>query len=851
MGTVQPDQAQDVREQTIFPDPDDVLARSFGLSGDLRPIPSNPHAYTFSPEDLSYRLDFTDDAEQQARFQGQADLISGLMEGEETIQGPLPIRDIYDEFVVKLAADEDEPSSWARLLRLPDGVALAGDKAPSALEARAFGQFAARLIRALDGESRKDEGRTTPVLTSIHDLRQAGPSVVKLLRAVGDSSVRDPVAKTMVAALRQIQPLGPALRVKIVHHQPVRADVLGERVDGAWHPVSFISADALGEGWIAASLAALCADLLVSGDADILDFLPAVSGFHDELPLLEEELKALWPLTLIRIGLLRAMAEHQAVVAASDETLGARQAARELFSRATAVHAAFVEAAILDAVDWPREGAPKFGLLLPEIEADAIRVVDLSVTSPLFAEGNWQDPDIDWRLLARIAWDSRMGATRFGEYRFSRAQLAGGEEADNYALHVDLCLPAGAVAVAPMGGIVHLVDNRLVLVGKEASLYLEGLDSVLVDGTALFAGDRLGVVAGGEGSVGGLRIRICRAADLLPPLFASARFARLWSRLVLSPSLLLGRDLDAPPTGRQPLARGWQDCVFDGNGRSFVDLSGAAGLLGHGNADMAEAAYRQWMTLAGVQGTQAEADFRDALLRLLPDDYNVVLTVTDEESAMELAEALAGQLAQDGETLVIADERRHGFGRLGATFWRFVRDGEAPDLVVTGSPVPGEPLAAVIAKAVHEDIAVPAPAVPPGAVACRIGCCVLNALTDDASIERADTTARYLGEQLHRIGGWMPELLAVEGEGFTYDLLLPDETLSSFDLARQLAAHGILMPRPQTPDRLPFSAPLCLTHQSVDRLTQALASVLERLRPEAGTLDQPAPSLTDLEDEPV
>ena len=850
MVTVQPDQAQDVIEQPVFPDPDDVLARSYGLSGEIMPIAGNPQAFTFVDDDLSYRLDFTDDDTEQARFQQQAEMLDRLFEHQDIVQGPLPIRDTYDAFVVPLRTEEGETPCWARLLRLPEGAALSGDKAASPAEARALGQFAARLILALETEEPGEDDEQQPALLSARDLRQAGPTVVKLLRAVGDSSVRDPVAKTMVAALRQIQPLGPQLRIRAVHHQPVRAEVLGETVEGGWRPTSFTSADALGEGWIAASLAALCADLIVSDEANVLDFLPAIAGFHQELPLAGEELKALWPLILIRIGLLRAKAEHAAVFAEGDETLDARQTMRELFGRATAVHPAFMEAAILDAVDWPRDAAPEFGLLLPEIDTDAIRVVDLSVTSPLFAEGNWQDPDIDWRLLARIAWDSHMGATRFGESRFSRAEAAGGQEAENYALHVDLCVPAGTVAVAPMGGILHLIDNRLVLVAKEASLYIEGLDSVLADGTALFAGDRLGVVAGGEGAVGGLRIRICRAADLLPPLFAPTRYARLWSRLVLSPSPLLGRDLDAPASSRQPLARGWQDLVYDGQGRSFVDLSGAAGLLGHGNADMAEAAYRQWMMLAGLQDTQAEADFRAALRSLLPDGFEI-LTLTDEASAMTMAETLAAQFSDDVKMLTIADERRHGLGRLGTSLWRFEREETLPDIIVTGSPVPGEALAAVIVKAAYAVIETPPAAVLPGAVACRVGRAVLDALGDGAIRQQAGTTALYLGEQLQKIGSWIPDLLTVESEGLAVDLLLPDESLSSFDLARQLAAHGILVPRPQSGDRLEFAAPLCLTRQSADRLAEALVAVLLKLRPQAGSLDQPAENSPTPDAEPA
>ncbi|MBT9372745.1 hypothetical protein [Rhizobium sp. CSW-27] len=851
---MQPDEAatQAVPDgATAAMEPEAVLWQHFGLPGTASPLADAPGSFEVSGSELFYRLDVTDDPTRRDRFVRQGQILQALAE-ETGLQVLRPVRDRTDALVADLGRDEEDGDEgengddedgaerpaeqqaagpFARLLALPETGLTAAGRSASPANAAKLGRFVAELTRAI---AAADAGRDATSLTSPLDLRQAGPLVVRLLRSVNDPEVRNPVAKCMVTALRQIQPLGPDLRRQLVHHAPTRTELLVETLEDEagprdWQPVGFLSVEALGDGWLIAPLAALLADLMAAAASDPFAGLPALSAFHAALPLTEPELKALWPLTTIRIALLRAEAEQKAVAAPDDEErLAARLAARALFHAATEVHPAFMEAAILEAAGWPQEPAPTLGPMLPQIDPDDIRLADLSATSPLFSEGNWEDPDIDWRLLARVAFENRMGATRFGEYRLSRAGAAGGGETENLALHVDLCVPAGTAVAAPMGGVLHLSDRGLVLAGKGASLQLEGLDCPLHEATALFAGDPLGVVAGAEGSVGGLRIRLSRVADLMPPLFAPHRLAPVWRRLALSPSLVLGRDLDAPAIDATPLARGWRDRVYDGHGRAFVDLSGAAGLIGHGHPDMAEAAYRQWLTLGGLQGTGADSEFRGALLALLPEAYATIVTLTDEEQAMVVAVDLAERLSPDPDApLSISDERRSGFGRLGSRFWGFGGEEDLPDIIVTGSPVPGAPLAAVILHQRHAADAADPALDAADAVACRIGSAVLATLGDGRHVA-PDTAeaARQLESAMRRLAGTAPQVLEVEGEGLALDLVLGPEAPSAFDLARQLAQHGILVSRPQSADRLSLTAPLCLGREGAEQLVTALRNLL-------------------------
>ncbi|WP_170975811.1 aminotransferase class III-fold pyridoxal phosphate-dependent enzyme [Rhizobium sp. FY34] len=842
--------------QAAWPDPAAFLEAYYGLSGEIGVLQKNPPSFLLKQAELTCRLDFTRDPVEAERFHAEAAILLHLRLASGQVDVPEPLAAADGTWVVEPDGTDVELPLSARLLTLPQAEPSTKSLRPSSDASARIGTYLAHLIRDLEAAQPGESDDDMPLLRATSDLRQAGPAIVKLLRDVSDADIRDPIAKVMVSALRRVQPLGPHLRTQLIHHHPIGIDLLGQIVDGNWQPSGFVDPSPLGQGWVVALLAASCAELVGMGTDGALDILPAVMAFHAHYPLLAEEVKALWPLTVVRIGLLRSTAERQAAhgtaTAAVDSVL---EEARRRFDVASSVHPAVMEAALFDALGWPLPETPELELLLPEIDATQIRLVDLSVESPLFVAGNFEDPDIDWRLLARAAWETQMGATRFGEFRLSRSLQQDRAENQNFALHVDFCLPAGAQVHAPIGGMLKQLDGRLVLSGKEATLQLEGLDCILADETALFAGDRMGIVAGREGSVGGLRIRLCREPDLTPPLFATERMAGAWKRLALSPSLILGTNLDAPASRAASPVRGWRDRLYDSHGRCFVDLSGAAGLLGYGHPVMAEAAYSQWLLLNGLAGTKAQADFRTALLAHMPKRFDRVLALSDGMQAMEFAHELARAHSGDDKPLRIADERRTGFGRLGDVFWQFERDEDMPDIIVTGSPVPGEALAAVI---VSSDRLPPAlletlPAPTAGAVACRIGTAVLETLDDEPLREQAREVGEALHHHLQSLLKDRPALAAIEGEGLAIDLVL--EGMEPMELARTVAGHGVLL-HATGGDRVALTAPLCLSITAVDRLVRALDLALPLAhpsvaQPEAPQQEASETSLPDSSDHPI
>lgn len=810
-----PDEAMPV---FAWPDPELFLATHYGLSGEIEPLPGDPPSYLVRYDEVVSRLDFCSDPDKARQFEAQAALLLHMHPETGRIEGPRPLETGDGILLCTFEADEDYREGYARVCAYPAGIS-----APPSVNGAILGGFAARLIRDLAAAAEDARDEEMPALWSASDLRQAGPSVVKILREVRDATVRDPIAKAMVAALRRVQALGPELRSQLIHHKPVAAELVGAVTEEVWQPTGFVDPASLGEGWVVASLAAVCADqLLGRPDDDMMAFLPAVEAFHAELPLTEAEVKALWPLIIARIGLIRAAAERARVTdgLAEDPWL---LPMREAFDRATAMQPAIMEAAIRHVLDWPLRPQPEFGPLLPEIDPEKIRLADLSTASTAFFEGNWRDPENDWRLLAKIAWDTKMGATRFGEYRLSRSHAQMDGRAENYALHVDLCLPAGTVALAPFGGLLQLRDGRLLLNSPEACLHLEGLETVLSDGTALFAGDRLGVVAGSEGSVGGLRIRLSREAQLVPPLFVSAQEAGLWRQLALSPSAILGIDVDAPQAAERAFVRGWREHVFDATGRPFIDLTGGAGLLGHGHSGLAEAAYHQWLLLNGLLSTPVEAEFQAALRQRLPGELDTVVALTGEAAAMELAQQLGGRLFSEDEPPRIADERRTGFGRTGKGFWAFEANDTVPDIVVTGSPVPGEPLAAVVMRrsSLPQDLDLPQP--DASMVACRLGSAVIDMLDDPELSANATVAAGFLEQTLTAMAEASGGRLALSGAGLAVELWLSG--LSATELSAVLLDRAIIATA-MDDSRLQLTAPLCIARSSLDYLVEALSDVL-------------------------
>ncbi|UIY29472.1 hypothetical protein LZK73_00035 [Neorhizobium galegae] len=435
------------------------------------------------------------------------------------------------------------------------------------------------------------------------------------------------IAKAMVTALRRIQPLGPSLRIAAAHQNINGETVVGEDTDGAWLPTGVTDFTGISNGWLVAGFANTCAYLLADRDGDPFALLPAIRAYHGIYPFTLNELEALWPLVVARTGILAAEAESRQTGSPDDpQAREDTEKRRAVLNAATTVAPAQVLAAILDATGMEKP-LPEIGRLLPDIDPDAFRLVDLSVTSPLLYGGNWTDTDNDWKLLAHIARETGRASTRYGEYRLSKSSTDPQQEPESFALHIDACIPARMPAVAPFAGTLKTAGPRLVLVGRDLTLHVEGLECALAEETepqrvTRLVSSRGPKIPSAACASGSASIRIwCRRSSASRPKWAHGRDCALRRRRCSVSTRI-------PPAPRYPdqPVRGWREYLFDATGRSALDLSGQAPLIGYGHPRLAAATYRQTILLNRAAGHPSESEeaLRAQLTELAPEGLSHV-----------------------------------------------------------------------------------------------------------------------------------------------------------------------------------------------------------------------------------
>ncbi|WP_117194509.1 aminotransferase class III-fold pyridoxal phosphate-dependent enzyme [Rhizobium terrae] len=870
---------------------EEILREQYGLSGQIFPIEGRQNPYFLIDNGhMRYLLKVAPADGPVEEITAEHALMRHILRSPDGPRVPEPVatRDGRDMVTLALGGEE----RLIRLLTFIDGTSPPADERLSDHAIAAFGSISASLARSV-------EDFQDPILDREpeDDLRKAGPQTVALLSAVTDQQIRDGIAKAMVTALRRIQPLAPALRIATAHHNLTADSVAGDLADGSWQPVGVTDFSGISKGWLVAGFANTCAYLLANRGGDPFSLLPAVRAYHKICPLNLAELEALWPLIVARTSILAAEAESRQVRSPDDP--GVREETerrRALLEAAGSVSPALVFAAILDATGMVKP-LPEINRLVPDLDPDTIRLVDLSVTSPLLYGGNWTDPENDWRMLARIASETGRAATRYGEYRLSKSVADPHRTPESFALHIDACVPAGSAAVAPFAGTLRSTGPRLVLSGRDLTLHVEGLECTLAEETELAAGDPLGGVAGAEGAIGGLRLRLCRDSDLVPPLFCTPDDAGTWSNLCPSPAILLGVDANAPPPAypdtpagdrsvhRWPV-RGWKEYLFDATGRSALDLTGDAPLPGHGHPRIAAAAYRQRLLLknAALGSPQAREPLLDRLKGHAPQGLNTVFllrgrsdalhhalnlarahtgrdeivcfdasetTSTDDDSRLIHVDSLqsakaafdgggkAGLLLADllpplegfsnlpdavsrNEGLMIVEETRTGWGRLGHHAWGFDAQGLKPDIVFAG--LPGEEEIAVVFA--RETIA--ADCRPISALPSLTACAAATANLDIHEEEGLRENARLVGDglraMLQELAARHPAIRQIRGMGFFQVLDLNAGTPAEA-LRHRLAENGIFITI-RDPAELMILPPLCFSEESATLLIRAIEKLL-------------------------
>ncbi|MBX5218397.1 aminotransferase [Rhizobium sp. NLR9a] len=670
------------RPDVTVADAEEILLAHYSLSGTLAELGSQQDRnYRVDSDRGRYVLKICHAAYEARELEAQNAALHHLKRQQDAPRVPKVIATNDGREIIVLTVRGR--GYQVRLLEYLEGQGLTEMRYLAPASVAALGALCARLAQALADFDHPGLDRSLQ-----WDLRRAGPVAVQLLSAITDSAARDRIAKTMVTAVRRIQPLAPSLRLQAVHHDVTGDNVVGHRdAHGHTIPDGVIDFGDIIRGWLVGDLAVTCASLLHQANGDPFHILPAVTAYQAIYPLSDEELKALWPLIVARAVILVASSEQQmSIDPDNDYVRGNLDRERAIFDTVMSVPFELMEAAILKAAGADVAAPPPSAWLplLPDIDPVTIAYVDLGVRSAHFSAGNWLSADMDWRLLARAASENGTAATRYGEYRLSRAALGNARAQATFALHVDICLAAGSAVAAPFAGRIGWKDQHLTLTDDSTTLHLDGLDPLVENGAVLAAGDPLGSVFGEVSSLGGLRLQLCSIAGLEPPLFAMPREAAAWSVLCPSPSSLLcpGADAPQPETGellakRQTylasaqknhyaappqIERGWREYLFDVEGRAYLDMVNNVTILGHGHPRLAAAISAQWLRLNTNSRFHyaAIAEFSERLAALAPEGLDAVFLVNSGSEANDLAIRLA-QAHSGARNMLCLLEAYHGW----------------------------------------------------------------------------------------------------------------------------------------------------------------------------------------------
>ena len=521
-------------------------------------------------------------------------------------------------------------STSMRLVTFLDGEILSACRYLAPAVVASLGDLAGRTSRAL-----ATFGEPVPVRALQWDLRYAEEVVTRLAEFVPDDA--GSVRSVAAAAAEALAPYAGGLPTQAIHGDLTDDNVIAVLDgDGRRSPVGVIDFGDLTESWAIAELAVTCSSLLWYAEGDLTTILPAIRAFDQVRPISDDELSALWPLIVLRAASLMVSGRHQAHIDGGN-TYATTNLDREwrIFERSVSVPMAVMTELIRSSLRPPAPRPAVDGWpLLPADEA-AVRL-DLSVTSPGLHGGRFlEEPEATGAAVAYVP---------FLQPRLTRTVLNSFEAPETTGLGVEVVAAEPLAVHAPWAGVLESHDDAVALRSDGPTLWLSGTGFDVADGTAVEAGDEIGLIHGP------LRVQACHLRER-PPFFVTAAMAEAWARVCPDPTSLIGPAPEAERTGADALLarrdsafapvqehyygeppqieRGWRHHLFDMGGRAYLDMLNNVAILGHGHPRLSDAIEGQWRLLNTNSRFhyRAVVEFSERLASLLPDPLDTVFLV--------------------------------------------------------------------------------------------------------------------------------------------------------------------------------------------------------------------------------
>ncbi|SFC52368.1 4-aminobutyrate aminotransferase [Nocardioides terrae] len=603
----------------------EIAARHWGLRGPVTELGSQQDRnFLVRATTGAVVLKVANAATAPAELEAQAAALAAAAEAGLRVPTVVPTLDGQVVETVDVAGQR----LLVRVLTYVDGTPLLELDGFGFEHCRLLGRTAGVLVAAFRGVSHPGMRRRTQ-----WDLRVAS-DVVRSLGSHLPRSVRAELLAAADGAALRLQAVAEDLPVQVIHGDLTDDNTVLD-ADGSIGVIDF--GDVM-TSWRVAELAVTVTSVLGRTADDVAAVLAVVEAFSEHVTLTDTELTAVWPLVVLRTGVLVASSAEQVALDGGNDYTEARRAEEvRAFERAAALDADEV-AWLVRAVGQPLTPPPLARILDAELTP-----LDLSTTSPLLDDGAWLEPDIEQRLL-------RPGTvTRYAEHRLTRATpLARRNTSQVLALGVEVALPLGTRLAPPPAGVF--------------------LDGVGEDGTTVAP-----VVTVQVSALPGR-----------PPMFVTPHAGATWRRLCPDPSALLGLDVAAPePSPEQLLARrdthfatvqehyyadppqierGWREHLVDTRAQVYVDAVNNVATTGHAHPTLTAAAARQWSLLNTNSRFHyaAAVELAERLAGLAPGGLDQVFLVNSGSEAVDLALRLA-MTATGRPRILAAREAYHGW----------------------------------------------------------------------------------------------------------------------------------------------------------------------------------------------
>ncbi|WP_416972987.1 aminotransferase [Streptomyces sp. 4F14] len=633
-----------------------LLAQRFGVQGDLRDLGSQ--------QDRNYRvgahvLKIANPATAVGALRAQCEVVERLARALPDVRLPRARAGADGDVIQWLPAGEERLA--CRLLDYVPGEPIMDSRYLAPAVVARLGDLAGRVVRTL-----APAGPVEPESGRLWDLSYAAEVIEALAPRMADQERAARVLAAARAAWAVVEPYAEHLPVQVIHGDLTDNNVVCDTgADGRPMPVGVIDFGDLGPGWAVSELAVTCASVLHHHGAGPVSVLPAVEAFRAQRPLSDVELTVLWPLVVLRAGVLVVSGQYDA---AQDPGNAYASAALDrewaMFEAAVSVPVEVMTALLVEGAE---AGAVTGERLLPGLPDD-VRVLDLSVHSDELHGGRWREPGVEARLADGDA------LTRHGEFRLTRA---GG---DTCALGVDVYLEGESEVRAPWAGTVTRTADGVKLTGDGPALFLNGVDR---EPGPVEAGELLGTASRH------LHVQLSTLPEGTPPRFAPAELAPAWLTLCPDPAPLL---LLATPHPEHPdttllarrthafapvqehyyttpprIERGWRHHLFDTEARPYLDMLNNVTILGHGHPALADAVHNQWRKLNTNSRFHyaSVVELSERLTELLPEELDTVFLVNSGSEAVDLALRLAWAATGRQDTVAV-EEAYHG--------WTFASD---------------------------------------------------------------------------------------------------------------------------------------------------------------------------------